>query len=109
MAPSFLLKKTAVTVQPAQLRRRLFEIIPGTLSWGTLIGLVVLSAITPFVIAIFVIVYDLYILIRGLYLSVHLLYAYRRLAREQTVDWLAQCEIVSTTPIAPLLTRSGKA
>jgi len=100
---SLLNKKAAIEFRPAHLRHRFFEIIPGILSWGTLIGLVVLSVITPFVIAIFVIVYDLYILIRGLYLSIHLLYAYRRLAREQLIDWQRQCEIVSHEPMAVLL------
>lgn len=88
-------RQIAVELNLSQLRRRSLEIIPGMLSWGTLIGLTILSAISPFIIAIFVIVYDLYVLIRGLYLSIHLVYAYRRLAREQKLDWARRCQKVS--------------
>lgn len=77
-----------------ELRRRLFEVIPASLSWGTLIGLSVLAFIVPFWIAIFIIAYDLYVLIRAGYMSVHLVYAYGRLRREERVDWLARCEAV---------------
>lgn len=82
-----------------ELRRRIFESIPGILSWGTLIGLTVLAFITPFWIAIFVIVYDVYILIRSVYMSVYLLYAYRRLRILRPVDWMIKCkEALSDLP-----------
>lgn len=41
-----------------------------------------------FWIAIFVIAYDVYILIRIVYMSVHLLYAYKRLKEYRTVNWI---------------------
>ncbi len=72
--------------------------LPGLLSWGTLIGLTILAFIIPFWIGIFVIVYDLYALIRAVYMSIHLVYAYRRLGREKTVDWIARCEAHPGTP-----------
>jgi hypothetical protein len=74
------------------LRQRLFGIFPGLLSWGTLIGLTILSFLVPFWIGIFIIVYDLYALVRAAYMSVHLLYAYRRLRREANVDWIKRCD-----------------
>jgi hypothetical protein len=73
------------------LRRRLWEIFPGLLSWTTLLGLALLAVTLPFWIALFVIVYDLYALIRAVYVSIHLVYAYRRLGREKKVDWIARC------------------
>src|SRR5581483_529188 len=73
------------------LRYRAFEVLPGLLSWGTLAGLTLLAFLLPFWIAIFVIVYDVYVLIRAVYMSVHLIYAYRRLNRYQTINWLEQC------------------
>ncbi|MEX1997632.1 MAG: glycosyltransferase family 2 protein [Candidatus Andersenbacteria bacterium] len=84
-----------IEVNPVALRRRFFQIIPATLSWGTLIGLSVLAFIIPFWIAIFIIIYDLYALIRGVYMSVHLVYAYRRLGRERSVNWIKRCQGVS--------------
>ncbi len=80
-----------IELSPTDIRRRVFEIIPATLSWTTLIGLSVLAFIVPFWIAIFIIIYDLYVMIRAFYMSVHLVYAYRRLRHEEAVDWLARC------------------
>lgn len=82
-------------IDVTQLRYRLWEVIPATLSWGTLIGLTVLALIIPFWIAIFVIAFDLYALIRGVYMSIHLLYAYRRLRQERDLNWRDRCEAVS--------------
>lgn len=74
------------------LRRRLWEIIPGLLSWSTLIGLGVLAFVVPYYIAIFVIAYDVYLLVRIIYMSVHLLYAYRRLSEFKNISWIEKLE-----------------
>jgi hypothetical protein len=39
---------------------RMLEMLPGVLSWGTIIGLVVLSATAPVGTAVFVILFDVY-------------------------------------------------
>lgn len=74
------------------LRRRVWEIIPGFLSWTTLIGLGLLAFAIPYWIAIFVIAYDVYLLIRIVYMSVHLLYAYRRLKEFKHVQWIEKLD-----------------
>lgn len=74
------------------LRRRIWEIIPGFLSWSTLIGLGLLAFTIPYWIAIFVIAYDVYLLIRIVYMSVHLLYAYRRLKEYKHVQWIEKLQ-----------------
>lgn len=84
-----------IEVSVAALRRRLWQMLPATLSWGTLAGLSLLSFIVPFWIAIFVIAYDVYALIRAVYMSIHLIYAYRRLRREADADWEHRCQRVS--------------
>lgn len=76
----------------AGFRRRLWQLLPGALSWSTLIGLSLLSFVLPFWIAIIIITYDIYILIRAIYMSVHLVYAYKQLKTAQTSDWLTACE-----------------
>ncbi len=88
-------KELAVEVNITEMRQRLWQMLPGALSWGVLIGLSVLSFVVPFWIAIFVIAYDIYILIRVVYMSVHLLYAYRVLKNSAGIDWLARCRKVS--------------
>ena len=85
----------AIEIPLRDIRQRFFEVLPATLSWGTLIGLAALSFVIPFWIAIFVIAYDLYALIRAVYMTIHLVYAYRRLKFEKDVDWLARCRGVS--------------
>jgi cellulose synthase/poly-beta-1,6-N-acetylglucosamine synthase-like glycosyltransferase len=76
-------------------RRRLLEILPGSLSWTTLIGLAIIAFILPWWVAIFIIAYDVYVLIRAAYMSVHLVYAYDRLRRMRDINWIKRCEKVS--------------
>lgn len=83
---------TQFEISVPALRQRLLEIFPGFLSWGTLVGLTILAFVVPFWIGIFIIVYDLYALIRAVYMSIHLLYAYRRLKREAGIDWINRCQ-----------------
>lgn len=78
-----------------QLRQRFWQILPGLLSWGTLVGLVALAFVAPFWIAIFVIAYDVYILIRAIYMSIHLVYAYRQLKRGRHINWRQNLEKIS--------------
>lgn len=76
------------------LRKIVWRTIPGFLSWSTLVALVVLSFILPFWVAIFVIAFDVYVLIRAVYMSVHLVYAYRQIRMHKGIDWLSRCEAV---------------
>ena len=77
--------------------RRLFEIIPGALTWLTLGTLFVLAFIRPLWVAIFVITFDLYWVIRITYLTSLLLFAYRKLAKEKKINWLGRCEELGMT------------
>ena len=57
MAQSHILN-TILEINLPQIQRRLIEVLPGLLSWGTLIGLSVLAFLIPYWIAIFIIVFD---------------------------------------------------
>jgi len=72
--------------------KRLFEIIPGFLTWATLGSLFILAFIKPLWVAIFVITFDIYWLIRVCYLTFLLLLAYRKLEKDKKVDWLKRCK-----------------
>lgn len=76
--------------------KRFFEIIPGFLTWTTIIGLFVLSFVKPLWVAVFVITFDLYWVIRTSYLTTLLLVAYRRLKRERRHDWIRRCADIVT-------------
>ncbi|MDP3685315.1 MAG: glycosyltransferase family 2 protein, partial [bacterium] len=72
------------------LLRRVLEIIPGLLVWGTLIGLTILGFTNPLAVAVFLILYDFYWLVRALYVATHLVASYRTLRLMRGVDWLAR-------------------
>lgn len=72
-------------------KRRLFyrclEILPGAASWGTLIGVILLSIYAPFIAAYFVIAFALYWLLKTAFLSYHLRYNWKRLRHHMALDW----------------------
>ena len=80
-----------VELDTTLLWQRFFATLPGLLSWGTLIGLTVLAFLLPFWVAIFIIAYDVYVLVRAFYMSVHLVFAYTRLKKMKDIDWLSRC------------------
>lgn len=67
---------------------RTFEILPGFLAWITLLLIVLLSFKAPVFIAIFIILFDIYWLIKTVYLSLHLRQAFRKMRNNLTVNWL---------------------
>lgn len=69
---------------------RFLEMIPGLLSWGTILGTIALSAFVPFWAAIFIIAFDLYWLIKTFYLSTHHLHNWKRLKHNLSIDWQAK-------------------
>lgn len=66
---------------------RALEILPGTLSWGTLIGLIILSYFQPTWVAYFLLAFDVYWLLLVFYLGIHLVVSYRKLKENVKVDW----------------------
>lgn len=68
--------------------QRFFEMFPAVLAWGTFISLIGLSFVLPFQVALFVLIFDLYWLFKAVYLSVHLIIAYRQMKQDVQVNWL---------------------
>ena len=66
---------------------RLLEILPGALSWSTLIFLVLISWKKPAWAAFFIIIFDLYWLVKSAYLSTHLRANWKRLRGNMEADW----------------------
>lgn len=84
-------KATELTGKDRRLYR-FFEIVPGALSWGTLLGLIVLSYFIPVWVACFIILFDIYWLLLVLYLGVHLIVSFRRMQKNRKKDWLYECK-----------------
>lgn len=66
---------------------RLFEILPGFLSWLTLFSVLILSWLTPVFVAIFIITFDVYWLIKTFFLSIHLRANWKRVQKNLKTDW----------------------
>ena len=69
---------------------RLLEIFPAGLSWLTLISVILISWLTPVFAAIFIIVFDIYWLLKTVYLALHLRTAFKKLRRSLEINWLNQ-------------------
>lgn len=68
--------------------QRFFEILPGLLTWGTIFSVIILSVYSPVFAAIIVIFYDLYWLIKVIYLSLYTLAGYFKIVKWQKINWL---------------------
>lgn len=68
------------------------EMLPGILAWGTIGGIVFASVVAPRGAAIFIIVFDLYWLLKTGYLSIHLRHNWKRLKHNLQLDWKARLE-----------------
>src|SRR3989344_8108102 len=86
---------------------RFFEILPGFLSWSTLIGMVLLSWQKPVWAAVFIIIFDLYWLIKTVFLSFHLRLSYRRLREHMATDWQKKLQELEKHAEVPLPLNSG--
>lgn len=74
---------------------RCLEIIPGLLVWSTLLSVFVLSLSRPLLAIVFVIIFDLYWLLRVVYVMVYILVAYVRFRRTLLVDWATRVRRVN--------------
>jgi len=66
---------------------RIFEILPGFFSVGTLVGIILMAWARPVWAAFFIIVFDLYWLVKTVYLSAHLRANWKRMRRYLKIDW----------------------
>ena len=79
----------------ARLLKRVLEIIPGGLSWGIIILLILLAFLHPVASAMVIISFDFYWIIRTVYLTTLLIMAHQRLFQQKNEDWLARCRSLS--------------
>ncbi|MDO8495305.1 MAG: glycosyltransferase family 2 protein [bacterium] len=75
---------------------RFFETLPGVLAWATLLLIVLFSFTAPLWIAIFIILFDIYWLIKTIFLSFHLRQAFKQLRENMTVNWMERLKQLPT-------------
>jgi hypothetical protein len=85
--PYFHVGRASDLVGKDRILYRFLEMVPGILSVGSLILTVFLSAFYPFYAAIFIIAFDLYWLLKTLYLSAFLRRNWKRLKHNRDADW----------------------
>jgi len=71
---------------------RALEILPGALSWLTLATVVLLSWLKPTWVAIFIISFIIYSLIRNVYFSFHLSACYKQMRKNEEINWIKELE-----------------
>ena len=71
---------------------RVMEILPGAVTWLTLLLPVLLSLVLPVLVAYFIIAYDLYWMVKSFRLSINLIRGYHRLHVAQSIDWNGRLE-----------------
>lgn len=69
---------------------RFFEMVPGLVSWGSIILLVVLSLLNPLLAGIYVLLFIATLLIKAAGIAYHTLAGKRRIDQAQLVDWHAR-------------------
>jgi hypothetical protein len=72
--------------------QRILEIIPGVLTWLTLIGMFVLSFLVPVWMAVFIIMFDIYWLFQTIFITYFSVIAYRRFQNGKKIDWWERCQ-----------------
>lgn len=76
-------------------KHRFLEMVPGLLSWGILTTAVVSSFLMPTVAVVFIIIFDLYWMLRVFYFVIHVVAAYVQYQRYLKTDWY---EILNQLP-----------
>jgi hypothetical protein len=71
---------------------RFFEVLPGALAWMTLLGLIFLSWRLPTAVAFFIILFDLYWLLKTIYLFFHLRYSFLEMRKNLKINWLKKIQ-----------------
>ncbi len=66
---------------------RFFEMVPGLLSWGSIILLIVLSFVSPVLASIYVLLFIATLLIKAGGIAYHTLIGFRRIDQAQKIDW----------------------
>src|SRR3990170_7111784 len=77
-------------------RQRLFEILPGFLTWSLLVIPLLFSIIYPTAVLLFVLFYAVYWLLKAIIMSYHLVTGYRAYKRAVATDWLEK--LTTLTP-----------
>lgn len=69
---------------------RIFEILPGLVTWIFLLSPIYLSFLWPIAVAYFIIAFDLFWLLKSVRMSYSLVLGYRKMRETEVIDWSAR-------------------
>ena len=72
--------------------RRFFEILPAASAWITLLGLIFFSWKLPVLVVVFIILFDLFWLLKTVYLFFYLQHSFSKLRKNTAVNWISRLE-----------------
>ncbi len=87
-------------MRQSTLAYRFWEILPATLTFGSFLGITILSILAPQVIASLLLVYVFYWFMKSLLMSFHLLIGYRSYRQAIRVHWLNRLQSTAVTALA---------
>ena len=87
-------KATDLKSPKERLIYRAFEILPGALAWLTILGVIFLSWLNPAFIAIFIITFDIYWVLKTIYLSFHLRISYKQMQNNIKINWMEKVKAI---------------
>jgi hypothetical protein len=76
--------------------QRFLEVIPGILTWSTLIGMPLISLLFPIVAAVFIITFDVYWICRTIFITSYSVIAYKKLRRGKKINWWERLQKIKT-------------
>ncbi len=91
--------KAADLSENERLAYRCLEILPGLLSWATLLLLVIFSYFQPIGVAVFIIIFDIYWLLFVVFLAIYLLSAYGKIRQCMRQDWAKRCQTLGVRSV----------
>jgi cellulose synthase/poly-beta-1,6-N-acetylglucosamine synthase-like glycosyltransferase len=71
-------------------RLRFWEILPGTLTWGTFFMAAFTSLFIPWIAVVFIIIFDLYWTMRVIYFLIHVSFAYKKYRATLQHNWMLE-------------------
>jgi len=74
---------------------RFLEILPGAISWGTILLMILLSHRHPVWTAFFIIAFDIYWLLKTVFLSFHQQFSYKKMKANLKINWLEKLKQLS--------------
>ncbi|MFA6897271.1 MAG: glycosyltransferase family 2 protein [Patescibacteria group bacterium] len=96
-AAGFYFPNSKPTDKKEQKIQRTLEMLPGIVTWTFLLVCFVLSFKLPIAIAIYILIFDIYWLVKVFYITVFMVLGYRRMRIWDKVDWLDKCRTLENS------------